>query len=54
LQISVPFLKWHTLSFRGDDILTMATKLLENNLSTTQTSSLSEEKIQENNNVNIY
>lgn len=34
-------LKWQTLSFLGADKLTMATRLLENNLSTMQISSVS-------------
>lgn len=41
LQISVPFLKWQTFSLRGALRLTMATKLLENSLSTMHTSSVS-------------
>ena len=42
LQISVPFLKWQTLSLRGEVRLTSATKLLEKSRSTRQTSSPSE------------
>jgi len=34
-------LKWQTLSFLGADKLTIATRLLENNLSTMQISSVS-------------
>lgn len=44
-----PLLKWQTFSFLGALRLTMATKLLENNLSTMHTSSVSAERREKTN-----
>ena len=45
MQISVPFLKWHTFNFLGEERLTTATRLLLNSRSTRHISSESGKKV---------